>query len=193
MDTEQASLFDQRRYKGIAAQARKIEPPAGDHSVTRTLLAYYAYLQSGGYSKYTPADFTSDIKKFGMFVKDKPLQSIQTTDIQQWIGALKKTMTAKTVSRKLAALNNYFAWLEGQGVVTNMPMRSIMRTRVTSPLPEVLFAQEARQLQVVASRDPRTYMLVMLLLETGMKKAELFTLKTTHFDFSDTYAPEVWI
>jgi site-specific recombinase XerD len=25
---------------------------------------YYAYLQSGGYSKYTPDDFTSDVKKF---------------------------------------------------------------------------------------------------------------------------------
>ncbi len=193
MGTEQASLFDQRKYRGIAGRAHQIELPAGDHSVVKTLPAYYAYLQSGGYSTYTPADFTSDIKKFGAFVKNKPLASIQTTDIQQWIGALKKTMTAKTVSRKLAALNNYFVWLEGQGVVTHTPMQSIMRTRVTSPLPEVLFEQEARQLRVAASRDPRAYLLVLLLLETGMKKAELFTLKTTHFDFSDAYAPEVWI
>ena len=193
MDTEQASLFNQRKYRGVAGQAHPIEPPAGDHSVAQTLPAYYAYLQSGRYSQYTPADFTSDIKKFAAFVKDKPLQRIQTTDIQQWIAALKKTMTAKTVSRKLSALHNYFAWLEGQGAVTDTPMQSIMRTRVTSPLPEVLFEQEARQLRVAASCDPRTYLLVLLLLETGMKKAELFALKTTHFDFSDAYAPEVWI
>lgn len=193
MTTEQSSLFDRRKYTGVVAPGYQIELPAAEHTVSKTLPAYYAYLQSGKYSKYTPADFTSDIKRFGLFVKDRPLKSLQITDVQQWVGALKKTMTAKTVSRKMSALNNYFAWLEQQGVVTNNPMQSVMRTRVTSPLPEVLFEAERRQLRAAASHDPRTYLLVLLLLETGMKKAELFTLKTTHFDFSDAYAPELWL
>ena len=32
-----------------------------------------------------------------------------------------------------------------------------------------------------------------MLLETGIKKEELFELKLIHFDFSNTYAPEVWV
>jgi integrase len=34
---------------------------------------------------------------------------------------------------------------------------------------------------------------VLLLLETGLKKEELFALHLTHFDFSNAYAPELWV
>src|SRR5262245_21550577 len=118
MDTEQSSLFDRRKYIGVAAQSRHIDPPTAEQSVLQTVPAYFAYLRSGAYSKYTPADFTSDLKKFGLFVKDRPVHSIAVTDVQQWLGALTKTMTAKTISRKVSALHNYFTWLEQQGVVT---------------------------------------------------------------------------
>src|SRR5436305_15091396 len=87
----QTSLFDQRKYKGVMPQPYQIEPPAADHSVLKTLLAYNTYLRSGGYSKYTPDDFTSDVKKFGLFVKDKSLKDIKLVDIQQWIGEIKKS------------------------------------------------------------------------------------------------------
>jgi hypothetical protein len=56
MAGEQASLFDQRKYKGVLPQTYQVEPPAADHSVLKTLLAYNTYLQSGRYSKYTPDD-----------------------------------------------------------------------------------------------------------------------------------------
>src|SRR6266568_4891070 len=188
MTTEQPTLFDRRKYMGVPSQVYQIEPPTADQTILKTLPAYYAYLQSGDYSKYTPADFTSDIKKLGLFVKEKPLHAVQTTDIQQWIGELKKTMTAKTVSRKVSALNNYFTWLKHENVLAVNPAQSIRTARVTSPLPDILFESECRRLRVAASRDPRAYLLLLLLLETGMKKAELFNLKRTHFDFSDAYA-----
>jgi site-specific recombinase XerD len=193
MITKQPTIFDRKKYTGVLSQGYQIEPPATDQTVLKTLPAYYAYLQSGEYSKYTPADFTSDIKKFGLFVKDRPLHAVQTVDIQQWIGELKKTMTAKTVSRKVSALNNYFIWLEHEKVLAVNPAHSIRVARVTSPLPDILFDSECRQLRAAASRDPRAYLVLLLLLETGMKKAELFDLKLTHFDFSDAYAPELWV
>ncbi|MGH7203735.1 MAG: tyrosine-type recombinase/integrase [Candidatus Levyibacteriota bacterium] len=65
--------------------------------------------------------------------------------------------------------------------------------KVTSPLPDILFESEWKQLLSVASDDPRTYILVLLLLETGIKKEELLDLKVTHFDFSNKYAPELWV
>ena len=42
-----------------------------------------------------------------------------------------------------------------------------------------------------ASADPRTYLLFLLLLETGIKLEELFALKVSHFDFSNKYSPEM--
>ena len=122
-------------------------------------------------------------------------------DIQAWISVLKTPMpkgeglSAKTVSRKLTALSNYFQWLVGSGVIEGKanPMLNIANARISSPLPEVLFEEECKRLLVSASADPRTYLLFLLLLETGIKLEELFALKVSHFDFSNKYSPEMMI
>jgi site-specific recombinase XerD len=159
MAGDQTSLFDRKKYKGMLPQVYQIEPPAADHSVLKTLLAYNTYLRSGGYSKYTPDDFTSDVKKFGLFVKDKKLKDIKTVDIQQWIGEIKKVMKEKTVSRKISAIINYFLWLEKEKVLLVNPASSIRYMRITSPLPDILFDEECQKLLAVASADPRSYLL----------------------------------
>jgi hypothetical protein len=158
MGGDQASLFDRKKYKGVMPQTYQIEPPAVEHSVLKTLLAYNTYLRSGGYSKYTPDDFTSDIKKFGLFVKDKKLSEIRTIDIQQWIGEIKKVMKEKTVSRKISAVTNYFNWLAQEKVLTENPAQSIRYIRVTSPLPDILFETECQKLLATASADSRSYL-----------------------------------
>jgi integrase len=68
-----------------------------------------------------------------------------------------------------------------------------MNSRVQSPLPDYLYEGEITALYREASQDPRTYLLVLLLLETGMKSHELFALTTAHVDLSDPYRPELWI
>ena len=67
----QLDLFSRKKYTGILSQTLEILPPTTDSTVLQTLAAYHTYLSSGGYSKYTPDDFTSDVKKFGVYVKDK--------------------------------------------------------------------------------------------------------------------------
>jgi integrase len=59
--------------------------------------------------------------------------------------------------------------------------------------PEILFEQECQTLLATASADPRSYLLFLLLLETGIKLEELFALKVSHFDFSNKYAPEMMV
>ena len=195
MTDRQLDLFSRKKYTGILPQSTEIQPPTSDSTVIQTLPAYHTYLSSGGYSKYTPDDFTSDVRKFGLFVKDKAIGEIRTSDIQQWIGELKKVLSAKTVSRKVAALSNYFLWLVAVGVFDHKtnPAGAIRYARVTSPLPDILFENECQALLKASSSDPRTYFLVLLLLETGLKKEELFELKTVNFDLSNRYAPEVWV
>src|SRR5258708_38016182 len=101
MTGEQTSLFDRKKYSGVLPQTYQIEPPTSDCTVLKTLPAYYAYLRSGEYSKYTPNDFTSDVKKFGLYVKDNKLREIGTVDIQQWLGVMKKGMTETSMSRNV--------------------------------------------------------------------------------------------
>ncbi len=202
MSGSQLPLFQRKTYKGIIPTIPlAMQAPRADKTVLETLPAYYTYLSSGGFSKYTPDDFTGDLKKFGVYLKDKKIQEINERNIQGWISFLKapsprgEGLRLKTVSRKLTALGNYFQWLIVNEVIPadKNPMLNIANTRVSSPLPEILFETECTQLLTTASSDPRTYLLFLLFLETGIKLEELFGLRVSHFDFSNKYAPEMMI
>jgi site-specific recombinase XerD len=199
---KQLPLFQRKTYKGIISSIPiELQAPRADMTVLQTLPAYYRYLTDGGFSKYTPDDFTGDLKKFGLFIKEKHINDITDKDIQSWISFLKtptpkgEGLSAKTVSRKLTALGNYFLWLTSIEVIkeNESPMHSIANSRVSSPLPEVLFEEECTKLLATVSNDPRSYLLFLLLLESGIKLEELFALKVSHFDFSNKYSPEMYI
>ena len=202
MSGSQLPLFQRKTYKGIIPTIPlEIQAPGADKQVLETLPAYYTYLQNGGFSKYTPDDFTGDLKKFGAYLKEKKIQDVTDKDIRSWISLLKtpvprgEGLRAKTVSRKLTALGNYFQWLISIEVIQPdaNPMLDIANTRISSPLPEILFENECTTLLTTASNDPRTYLLFLLFLESGIKLEELFALKVSHFDFSNKYAPEMMI
>ena len=99
----------------------------------------------------------------------------------------------KTVNRKSSAVINYFDWLRGLEAITEDPASSLMNARVQSPLPDYLYESEVKLLLQAAGQDPRTYLLVLLFFETGIKSQELLTLTRAHVDVSNTYRPELWI
>ena len=192
MAEEQGALFDKRTFRGSKPQTFSITPPTADMTVAQTIPAYHAYLSSGAYSQYTPDDFAADIKRLAQYTAAKPLNELTTADLQQWISELKQTMPPKTLNRKVSAMGNYFRWLTNtEHVLAKNPAKPIRAQRVTAPLPDILFESETDKLLAAASSDPRTYLLILLLLETGMKKAELLELDTANFDFSDKYQPVV--
>jgi integrase len=60
-------------------------------------------------------------------------------------------------------------------------------------LPDYLYENEIILLYAEASKDPRTYLLVLLFLEAGIKSSELFDITKAHVDISDAFRPEIWI
>lgn len=182
-----------RKLKGQKAQGFTIEQPTPDMTVNKTLPAYHTYLSSGAYADTTPDDYVADLKLFGQFTTGKHLSAIQSFDIKQWIAQLKETMPPKTVSRKISSVGNYFRWLAAEHVLDESIAKSIRAPKVTAPLPDILYESECEKLLAVASNDPRTYLLVLLLLETGIKSSELMRLQTGDFDFSNKYQPELWV
>lgn len=191
--TEQLPLFQRKNFPVTRTQGMAITPPSATSSVLSLLPAYYAYLQSQGYSPYTPADFCGDLKKFGLFLPGKPIEEITPHDIRAWVSLLHKHMTDKTISRKLSALNNFFSWLVVDKVLEANPASAVPNYKVTSPLPEILFDAECSQLLAAASHDCRSYLLILLLLETGIKTEEVMHLQLQNIDVSNKYAPEMWV
>jgi hypothetical protein len=79
MSDSQLPLFQRKTYKGIIPTIPiEIQAPGADKTVLETLPAYYTYLQNGGFSKYTPDDFTGDLKKLGYSSKRSGFKLLAT-------------------------------------------------------------------------------------------------------------------
>jgi hypothetical protein len=92
MSGDQLPLFQRKTYKGIIPSILlEVRVPAADMTVLAALPGYYLYLKDGGFSQYTPDDFTGDVKKFSLFLNEKPIKDITTKDIQAWISFLKNS------------------------------------------------------------------------------------------------------
>src|SRR4051794_12337191 len=197
MKIDQLPLFLRRTFDKVA-QTQSIKPttPTGECSMMQILPSYMAYLGEK-YAEKTIKMYWGDIRELSVFLKDKKLKDVTSLDLQQWVGTLVSAqgrhITRKTLNRKVSAIINYFLWLQGLGAITKDPTASLTNARTQSPLPDYLFENEIKILQQAASKDPRTYLLVLLFLETGMKSNELFLLTRAHVDISNSYAPELWI
>src|SRR3954462_2107218 len=115
MGDGQLPLFQRKTYKGIIPSIpMEVRVPEAGMTILAALPAYYLYLKDAGFSQYTPDDFTGDLKKFGVFLQEKPIKDVTKRDIQAWITFLKtpspkgEGLSAKTVSRKITALGNFY-------------------------------------------------------------------------------------
>jgi len=198
MTQNQLPMFKRKTF-AANLHRQSIDPvaPTGESSVMNTLPAYLAFLESSNYSPSTTEKYFTDVKKLSLFLREKKIGEITEHDLQQWIGGLLspqgEKLDRRTINRKVSAIINYFSWLRSLEAITDDPTTSISNQRIRSPLPDYLYESECKMLYEVASKDPRTYLLVLLLLETGIKSKELFSIKLADIDTSDPYRPELWI
>jgi site-specific recombinase XerD len=190
-------LFIRKNFqKAPPQQITEPVTPTGESSIIQTLLTYQAFLTEK-YAPKTAKMYWGDIRELSLYFRNKKLKHIKSLDLQQWIAALVspngRHLDRKTVNRKVSAVITYFLWLQGLGAITEDPTASLNNGRIHSPLPDYLYEDEIKTLFIAASKDPRTYLSVLLLIETGMKSNELFLLKKSHVDISDAFAPELWI
>jgi site-specific recombinase XerD len=197
MKIDQLPLFLRRTFqKKPAAQILAPVTPTGESSVMQTLVAFQAYLTEK-YAPKTAKMYWGDVRELSIYLKNRKLKDISSHDLQQWVGSLVspngKGLERKTVNRKVSAITTYFLWLQGLEAITDDPTRPLNNTRIQSPLPDYLYENEIKLLSAEASKDPRTYILVLLFLDTGIKSNELFLLTKAHVDISDPYNSELWI
>src|SRR4051812_15643450 len=197
MKVSQLPLFIRQRFEK-APQRQTLEPvtPTAESNVRQTLLAYRDHLRSRGYSESTTVKYFADVNRFSHFIGEKKMGKITTHDVEQWIaGLLSKNgekLNPKSVNRKVSAIINYFLWLSGLGIISKDPTATLTNSRIQSPLPDYLYEDEIQTMYKGASTDIRTYLLVFLFLEAGIKSSELFGITKAHIDISDAYRPEIW-
>jgi len=155
------------------------------------------YLQDQGRSHFTLKAFIGDMNLFASyFPPDTAIGNISENDINHFLGWLQKDRgvpcSPKSLSRRITTIKSFFRWLTQTGRISVDPAEKVLQHSVISPLPQVLTPDEelkvieaATAQRMSSKKDPRSYVLVTLLLSTGIKKGECLALNMNHLDLED--------
>ena len=167
--------------------------------------AWKEALAEEGRAENTIKSFAADIKLLGKYLGiGQPVGDIGTRDLNTFLRWLQKDRgipcSPKSYARRVTSLKSFFKWLVEIGVLTVDPAAPVIQQSVISPLPEILTDEEIDRLLVTTKAmrqgekpDARPYLLVSLLVKTGIKKSECVAIHPNHIDTSELERPTLYI
>ena len=146
-------------------------------------------------SAHTVVSYSTDLKQWAYYATDGHPENLNamdvtTSDLRQWVVHLsRKGISARSIKRKVAALNSFFRYLMKQHGLKHNPAADLVVARPKKTLPSVIPAAQTR---AVLDRMPdpedfrqtRNHLIVEMLYETGMRASEIATLKDSYVDTS---------
>ncbi len=180
------------------------------HITTQTPLlpainAWKYFLNDQGRSLHTVKAFTADVQLLATYLPpDRPLGNITTLDLNHFLHWLQTARgvpcSPKSLARRITSLKAFFRWLHKAGVLVIDPAEKVLQQSVISPMPEVLTPDEIQSVLEVAYRyrqsskpDARPFVLLALLLHTGIKKGECLAINPNHLDLEAASAPYLFV
>jgi integrase/recombinase XerC len=152
---------------------------------------FKAYLQAEKrHSRHTVSAYLADLRHFSRwcaeeFALDKP-ENADKPVVRSFVAALVSGgWSARSVHRKVASLNAWFRYRQKNGLAQANPARGIARPKLPSRLPVVVEAARMKDNPAPVGEDletARNNLVIRLLYETGMRRAELCGLETRSID-----------
>ncbi len=134
-------------------------------------------LQVQGKSSFTIVAYKKDLEQFIGYLSSREISDIRDVkkpEIEGFIAKLiTENYTKKSASRKLNSIRTFFRYLKAEGVVEQNPSLDVSHPKYTQTLPRVFSKLEYRAIRDVAKEDLRTYAIVEILLQTGVRIGEL--------------------
>lgn len=183
-------------------------PVTAEASIQAALGAFETHMRDEGFALNTTKAFASDIRLLGKFLGiGQAIGQIGTKDLNDFLNWLLYERgvpcSPKSYARRVTTLKVFFSWLHERGVLPNDPATAVIQQSVRSPLPTLPTEEEIEKSLVVTERiragdgeqkpDPRPYLLLTLLLKTGIKKGEAMTIVPNHIDRSDPDKPMLFV
>ena len=163
--------------------------------------AFHRHMLSAEFSANTIKAFRADLRLFLKFLPaETPLGRIEQPDLERFLKWMREERgvpcSPKTYARRLTTLKVFFSWLEETGAIPSNPAEPLAHERPSTPLPQILedyqaaqLLRTARDLLWAAKPDARPYLLVTLLLQTGIKKSECMAIRLEDIDLSNEQQP----
>ncbi len=165
------------------------------------LPAFEQYMRQRGFALNTRKAFLGDMRLLIKYLGGHRL--VDTITVEELEGYLNWLYTRqdpppkpKTMARRITTLKVFFGFLHDEKIIAHNPAAEIPQIRAKTPLPRILHDDEVdRLLQTTQDKlwgrnpDPRPYLLVTLILHTGIKKGECMNIKLHHIDRSNPRRP----
>lgn len=211
MANKQLPLFPTSHSKSPSHDLERMPPTlettfplSPTSSLTSAITAYHEQMRRQGLSPYTIQAFGGDLRLFRRFVGSNiAIGDVSTDTIDRFLKWLKYERgipcKPKSFQRRLTTLKVFFSWLTQSKVLVEDPAAPIAHQPVTSPLPEILYPEQVAKLVEAAiqvgkaKNDIRPYLLVSLLLSTGIKKSEAMAIRLADIDVSEARKPVLFI
>ena len=143
-------------------------------------------------SPHTVVAYRCDLEQWEQFLtggkEALDVKSVTTGDIRAWMLHLNKQGdSARTMRRKVQAVRSFYKWLMKQGMASDSPAAAVELARIPKRLPQLVRTSSMDELldQEIDETDfvqVRNRLIVMMLYETGMRRAELIGLRDANVD-----------
>jgi integrase/recombinase XerD len=138
-------------------------------------------LKKKGKSINTIVAYKGDINQLAIFLAKKQITNVEAVSIKE-IEEFKKDLTengytAKSVSRKLNSIKNFFSFLKDEGKVAIDPSGDVKHPKYENDIPKILKPIEYRSLRDACRNDIRASAIVELMLQAGLRIKEIENLK----------------
>lgn len=154
---------------------------------------FISHLKRKDRAESTILAYGKDIEQLLDFVNEElnkaEVHHIEKGDIKGFLDHLReKGFTPKTISRKINSTKTFFRFLKINEYITDDPAALISHPKFETPPPRILSEMEYRALRDAAKEDTRTYAIIEVLLQTGIRIGELadITLNDIEFDEEST-------
>ena len=144
------------------------------------------------YSPLTVDAYQRDLFEFCAFLHVDPEQlqpnDVTDDDIKEWlISLLDNNISPRSVRRKLSSLRSFWKYLMRIGYTQHNPTQLIISPKIPKPLPTFYKEREMQQEQLLEQYADdylsiRDNLIIELLYQTGMRRAELIALSDHDID-----------
>ena len=191
-----------------AAESAAAPPLTGDASIQAALGVVEQHMRDEGFSINTIKAFASDMRLLGKYLGiGQAIGEIGQNNLEDYLKWLLYERgvpcSNKSDARRVTTLKVFVGWLREANVLPINPAANVVQISVRSPLPVVPTESQLAQAEAVAQAirrgnekqkpDARPYLLLSLLLQTGIKKGEAMTMVPNHIDRTNPQEPMLFV
>lgn len=159
-------------------------PEVSEHSLTpkEALSAFLRALEGRNRSPLTIRAYKTDVGQFvawlGQNTWAPTVDQVERADITEYLSFLgARQVSGVSRARKLAAIREFFRYLEGHGHINRSPAAAVETPKKERNVRSYLRPDEYTRMLSEAGANPRDYAILQVFLQTGIRVSELCDLR----------------